>query len=67
MIWEFNIGDKVYDKTRNQNGVVTLRKYVEESHIKYYAYHVVYWTDGHPQSEWQASDHLELDHRAIID
>lgn len=68
MQWEFELHEKVYDKSRNQNGVVVIRRYTEEPSMAYRSFYVTYWPDsGNPVTEWSGAEYLESGHRSIID
>ena len=67
MNWEFEIGDKVHDRSRNQNGVITLRKYQEEITINFRAYYVCYQVEGKAEFDWQDAKWLSQGHQQIID
>ena len=66
--YKFRIGDEVYNKSRNQNGVVQLRKHLQSKENAEITYQVCYRKgEGGCEYEWDVGNWLEKGHKDIID
>lgn len=66
--WDFAIGDKVYDKGANANGIVVGRKLEEDIESSLIYYSVCYKReDSSWVYEWTSGNWLNLGHKTIID
>jgi len=66
--YKFRIGQKIYNESRHQNGVVQMRKHVQSGETGEITYQVCYRkSEGGCEYEWDNSTWLEDGHRDIID